>query len=319
MKRLNITLLVLLGVTFSTTGTAKVIEKIVAVVNNEIITLSDIHKFKKNIKSGGLVNSALLEMNTSEDLLTNNKKIVNFLIDEKIMDSEVKSKNLEVTFERVEQEIRKITQSNGISRKQLKSTLSQKGVNFSEYQDFMKKSIQRQALISQQITEKIKISDDDLIAFYTSKYGSKSNFFEYTISHILVLDSKHTEENAKERIAGILKKLKSNSNSFEDLATKYSEDPNFTSGGLLGKLKTGEMLKEIESVVVSLPVGESSGIIKTKIGHHIVKLLKKSLIENPKITRQKNEIRGKLMAKYFKQRFRDWLDNKRKTAFIKIN
>jgi peptidyl-prolyl cis-trans isomerase SurA len=304
---------------FSNALNAKVIEKIVAIVNSEIITLTDINNFKRNLSSGGLVNATLLEISPTKDLLTNRKMLIDFLINEKILDSEVKSKDLEITFERVEQEIRSITKKNGISRSQLKKTLKQKGISFSEYQDFIKKSIQRQSLISKEITEKIKISDDDIVAYYTSKYGSKSNFFEYTIAHILILHSKHSKEKARERIGMILTKLNSNTNSFEDLAAKYSEDPSFTGGGLLGKLKTGEMLKEIEQVVVALSVNETSNVVKTRIGYHIVKLLKKSLIENPKITQQKAEIQRLLLGQLFKKRFRDWLDTKRKSAFIKIN
>ncbi len=312
-------LIIISSLLFGGSLRARVIEKIVAIVNGEIITLTDIKNFKKNLSSGGLVNATLLELNPSKDLLSNRNKMIDFLIHEKILDSEVKSKDLEVTFERVEQEIRSITRKNGISRSQLKGTLRKKGVSFSEYQDFIKKSIQRQALISKEITEKIKISDDDMVAYFTSKYGSKSNFFEYTISHIMILHSKHSKEKARDRIGLVLNKLKSKTNSFEDLASKYSEDPAFTRGGLLGKLKTGEMLKEIENVVVTLPVDETSGIIKTRVGYHIIKLLKKSLIEDPKITQQKAEIHRFLLSQLFKKRLKSWLDAKRKVAFIKVN
>src|ERR1700753_708779 len=89
---------------------AEVIDHIAAIVNEEIITTSDITKFPKKLASGGLVDDALLKPTDQSTLLKDHKALVEYMINERLLDSEVKKKGLNVTFEQVEQEIRNITQ-----------------------------------------------------------------------------------------------------------------------------------------------------------------------------------------------------------------
>src|SRR4051812_9491900 len=166
---------------------AKVVDKVVAIVNDQPVTMSDMEKYKKKLQTGGLVDDALLKLTDAEALKKDPKALLNQLVDEKLIDSEVKRKNMEVTIERVEQEIRSIAQNNNISRQQLTSALTAKGVNLSQYQDFIKTSLERQGLIEKEVTSKIRISDEDISSYYLAKKGpSASQTFEYTLSHILL-------------------------------------------------------------------------------------------------------------------------------------
>src|SRR5690606_21566479 len=106
--------------------------------------------------------------------------------DEKVIDSEVKRRNMEVPIERVEQEIRNIARDNRITRQQLTQALKAKGVSVSQYQDFIKSSLERQTLVEREVTSKIRISDEDISSHYLNKKGlSELQIFEYTLSHIL--------------------------------------------------------------------------------------------------------------------------------------
>jgi len=79
---------------------------------------------------------------------------------------------------------------------------------------------------------------------------------------------------AKTRAEEVLSKLQNGEN-FEDLAKQYSEDVTGSSGGDLGYFGKGEMVKEFEDAAFALEVGQTSGIIKTQYGYHIIKLLEK--------------------------------------------
>ena len=91
------------------------------------------------------------------------------MVDEHIIDDEVKKQNLSVTIERVEQEINSIQSRNNLTRDQLKEALKREGTNFSDYQDFIKKRLERQSVIEKAITSKIKISDEDVASLYEVK------------------------------------------------------------------------------------------------------------------------------------------------------
>lgn len=300
-------------------ATAKVVDKIVAIVNEQPITLSDVEKFRKRLSTGGLVDDSLLRLSDAQTLQKDRNALLNHLIDERIMDTEVKHKNMEVTIERVEQEIRNIAKGNNISRNQLRDALAAKGVTMSQYQDFIKTSLERQSLVEREVTSKIRISDEDISSYYLAKKGpSAAQTFEYTISHILFSPKTGGDQAAMNRAKAVEEKLKSGQ-SFEKLAEQFSEDPNFSKGGQLGTFRAGEMLKEIEDAIRKIPPGEVSGVVKSAQGYHLIKVNKRTLISDPKLEEERDSIRQALYADAFKRQFRLWLNQRRDEAFIRIN
>ncbi len=298
---------------------ARTVDKIVAIVNEQIITLSDVEKYRKRLAGGGLVDDALIRLSDANQLQRDRNALLNHLIDEKLLDSEVKRKNLEVTIERVEQEIRNIAKNNQVSRQQLVSALRARGVSMSEYQDFIKTSLERQALIEREVTSKIRITDEDITTHYLAKKGaSGAQVFEYTLAHILFSPKTGGEAAALDRAKKVEEKLKAG-NTFEKLAEQFSEDPNFTKGGILGTFKAGEMLKEFEDTVRKMGPGDVSPIIKTANGYHILKVVKRTLISDPKLEEERPRIHAQIYAAEFKRQFRLWLNQKRDESFIKIN
>lgn len=313
--------IVFLSLLLSFTGSlhAKPVDKIVAIVNDQIITLSDTEKFKKKLQTGGLVDDALLKLTDPQALLKDRNALLNELVDEKLIDSDVKRKGLEVTIERVEQEIRSIAGNNNITRQQLQTALQAKGVTMAQYQDFIKTSLERQSLIEREVTSKIRISDEDISSYYMAQKGpSGSQIFEYTLSHILLNKKNGGDEAALNRARAVEEKLKAGQ-SFEKLAEQFSEDPAFTKGGSLGSFRAGEMIKDLETAVRGVGPGETTGIIKTPAGYQIIKVNKRTLISDPKLEEEKEGIRRTLYADAFKRQFRLWLNQRRDEAFIRIN
>ncbi len=305
----------------SSISQATVVDQIVAIINGEIITQSEVFEFKKKFKEkNALLDDALLQFRDPKKLATDSKYIVQHLIDEKLLDSQVKADGLEATIEKVEQEVRNITNRNNISRNDLIQSLKSQGIKFSDYQAFIGKSLERKALIEKNITSNIKITEEDVIAYYTqNSKESATQVYEYKISHILFLPKNKDGKAAYSKAQNILGKLTSNTITFEQAARQFSEDPNFTEGGLLGSFKAGEMNAQLEAGIKNLKAGETSQIVKSSYGYHILKLNKKKLVKDPELDKKKGEIRQKLFAMSFKRYFQNWLDRKRSSAFIKIN
>ncbi len=298
---------------------SKVIDRIVAIVNGEIITLSDLRDYRRNLETGGLIDSSLLSFTDPKELIKDQKKLLDHLINERIADSEVKRKGLQVTIERVEQEIRSIAQKNGISRSQLVETLSQRGVPLSTYQDFVKTSLERQTLIEREVASKIRISDEDVASYYLTQRGlSDTQIYEYTIAHIFFSPNKRGLAESRKLAEKVLSELKAGQN-FERLVSRYSDDARSNDGGLLGKFKAGEMQKEMEAGVRNLNIGDISEIVKTSAGFHILRVLDKKRVVDPRLEKQKEEIRNTLYEQAFRDQFRIWLRRQRDDAFLRIN
>jgi peptidyl-prolyl cis-trans isomerase SurA len=310
---------ILISLLLSPSGHGRIIERIVAIVNDRVVLLSDAETFRKKLVNEGLVDDAFLQMYDREKLKKDSKALIEYLIDERIVDSEIKKSNLEVTFERVEQEIRTILKSRQINRNQLKEVLAGKGASMAEYQAFIKSSIERQSVIEREVSARIKISDEDIAAHFTRTRGPKQNqVFEYSLAHILFRPKNGGDAGAKARAEAALKKI-SQDQPFDRYAEQFSEDPNFSQGGFLGTFRSGEMSKEMESAIQKLNEGQLAGPVKTKAGYHILKILKKTVSADPELAEKKEQIRSVLFAEAFKRQFRTWLDQKRDSAFIRVN
>ncbi|MAF89963.1 MAG: peptidylprolyl isomerase [Bdellovibrionota bacterium] len=302
--------------TCSLFANAEVYDRILAVVNGEILTLSDMNQFKARLKKQKLADD-LFQANP-ESLLKNKKLLLDHLIDQKIVDSEVSRLNLGIGPEQVEMEINKIATGLGISRDDLRKRLKADGIDFKEYQDFIKTRVERQALIQREITSKIRISDDELKSFYAKKAsGSEADAFEYNLSHILI-QVKENEDAAKQRAMNVYSKIQNGLN-FSDAASQYSEDPNFSSGGFLGVFKSGEFLPAFENAVKNLSEGGTAKPIKVGSNFIILKVNKKQIVESPQFLAQKERIRSYLTQEAFKKQFQFWLVQKRSDSDIRIN
>lgn len=295
------------------------VDRIVAIVNSEIITESDLKKFSKKIEQAGTIDELLLFKRSVSDLKKDRKLALDYLINEKILTSEIKRLNLSVTIERVEQEIRDIAKRNGMSRAELLNAIKAQGISVADYQDFMKDRIERQALIEQEISSKIKVSDEDVMAEYIRDFpNNKTGSYEYKISHILFNPRKGGVEAAESRADAVYGKLQ-NGADFTEMAEQNSEDSNYTNGGFLGSFKSEDLTGDMKSALENMDIGDISRPIKTRSGIHIFKVTEKKVISDPLFEKNKEKIRSKLFDRLFQKHFASWLDNKKDLAFVRIN
>lgn len=298
---------------------AEIVERIVAIVNNEIVLESDFSNLQHKMKTPALIDESLLGEASLEELKKNRKAQLDYLINENIMTSEIKRLNHSVTMERVDQEIRDMAKKNNVTVADVLSAFKAQGISASEYQSFLKEKIEKQSLIESEIISKLRISDDDALAEYLKKNPeNRSTVNEFTVAHIFFNPKKGGADAALKRAQTVLNKLQQGE-SFEGLAEQNSEDPNFTSGGLLGTFKSGEFMKEVEDSIQTLNAGQTTGVVKSRLGFHVVKLLGKKLTTDPKFEREKEVIKAGLFEQNFKRQMKNWLQSKREEAFIRIN
>lgn len=129
------------------------------------------------------------------------------------------------------------------------------------------------------ILPSINITEEEVKAFYKSNSEKYQGQQQREASHILIAASKNTspadKAKAKARAEDILSQIKKNPKSFEELATKYSQDPESTKkGGELGAFGRGMMVKPFEDAVFSMKINDISNIVESDFGFHIIKLTK---------------------------------------------
>lgn len=311
--------LLLLSLLISIKSNAALVDRIIAIVNSEIVLESDFNQLKLNLKKPGMVDESLIG-NIRIEQLTNDKKLqLDYLINEKLVQAEIKKLSLSVTADRVDQEFNEMAKRNNMSSNDLAQAIKSQGVGLAEYKQFLKDKIEKQSLMDSEIIAKLRISDEEALTQYLKKNPDvKTTLDEFTVAHIFFSPKKGGDEAAKKRAELVLSKLRSGS-SFETLAEQNSEDPNYKTGGLLGSFKSGEFLPEIEQSISSLAIDQTTTIIQSKIGYHIVKLISRKVTKDPKFEKEKEMIRSQLLEENFKKQLAIWLSNKKEEAYIHIN
>lgn len=309
-----------LSLSHPVSGSAKeVVNKIIAIVNSEPILQSELANFPQRFKrEGALDDSLVLEEAPVSVLKTDSKKQLDYLVREKLIESEVKKLNLTVSEDRVNSEMNTLATRNHMTKAQLNDLIKKQGYTLSEYRENLKNRIERQSFYEAEVISKLRITDEDAYNEFrlkNPKYVPSLN--EYTLAQIFIPSKKIGEAAAMEK-AIFMKKRMASGESFESIVNAYNEGSGAPKDGLLGTFKAGEFNKEIEAEVARLSEGEVSIPIKSKQGVHIVKVLNKKNSQDPQFLKIKDQIKSFLVEKNFKRQLKNWFESKKQDSYIKI-
>ncbi len=310
MKFLLIFLLPLLGF-------AESVDRIVAVVNDEVILESDFTRLQKKANKPMLIEEILLGGRSISDLKKNRELQLEYLLNEKLLDSEVKRLNLTASPDRIDQEINQMAQRYRTTRDEImKAAKADMGFTTEEYRRFLKTQIERQSLIETEVSRTVHVSDEEVYAEYKKRNPHHKRIIsEVTLAHIFFNPKKGGLSKARERAEQALARIR-RGDTFEVVAEQTSEDPQFANNGLLGTFKSGELVPEFEKSIADLKVGGVSDIVQSKQGIHILKVLDEKAVKDSEFEQQKEKLRAMMMERSFEKQFRSWLSQKREEATI---
>lgn len=173
-----------------------------------------------------------------------------------------------------------------------------------------KKKILIARLLRDEVDAEIDITEEDIVEFYEENQDRYMTPEVMRVSHILV----PTMEDAKKIQEELAKGA-----SFEDVARAKSVDPTAQRGGDIGYFPKGQLMPEFEAGCADLEIDEVSGIVKTKLGYHIIKLTDKRDPQLRPIDQVKDKIKIQLRAIKRQNLFNDLLTKLRGNTEIKIN
>ena len=304
--------------TFAAEKKVEVVDKIVAIVNSESVLQSELNSFPSRLKKEGSLDESLLLDQKPSDLKSSRTQQLQFIIREKLVESEVKKQNLEITEDAVNLEVDKLAKKNGLSKVQLEASLKKQGYTMTEYRKVLKSRMERQSFFESEIISKLRITDEDAYNEYKNKVPNyRPNVNEYKIAQIFFDPRKGSPQLALKRATDVYGKMTSGE-SFESLANKFNEEKSANPDGLLGQFKSGEFNADLEKAVENLDKGQTTAIVKSKIGFHIVKVLDKKVSYDPQFLRYKEQIKSSLIEKNFKRQLKNWFESKKQSSYIKI-
>ena len=284
---------------------AQVEDGIVAIVNSDLIMLSEMKRElapeRERIQKEYRGDALARRLKTAEYMALTS------MIERKLQLQEAKVRGVTVTDQEAQQAIRQMKQQGG-------------AVDETNPEDIKRA---REQLILLRIVDRevrggVMVAESDMKRYFQEHRDRFALSEEYTLSQILIRPrSPDNTAEAREKVREVIARLKQGE-SFEDLALRFSDGPNASQGGHLGLVRQGELLPGIERTIATLVPGGISDVIETPEGFHIVRLEDKK----PKQYRPYEQVRAEIQGLVFQQKMEDvfqaWLENLKNKAYIEI-
>ncbi len=169
----------------------------------------------------------------------------------------------------------------------------------------LKKRLVVEVYLKKKVDEQSKVTDEELQKFYDQNKDKFKSGDEVKASHILLKDEKSAQD--------VLAKVKGGGN-FEELAKKYSIDSAAAKGGDLGWFGKEAMIPEFAKAAFALKEGETSGIVKTKFGFHIIKVTGKRAAGTRSFADVKEQIKAAILPSKQQEVFQKLKDELKKSG-----
>ncbi len=294
-----------------------VMDRVVAVVNQDIITLSEVEKsagfFREEIKA----EDRLEKKEKIQGLL---RKVLDKLIEEKLIDQEVKRAGIKVGSKDIEGALDDIKKRSGATDEDFERALKNGGITVEVLKKQIEKRLQRMKLINWAVKVEPKIGEKELRDFYQKNIDRYQRGESVRPCHILFRVPKDATPEQVLQIRGkcqnVLDKIKGGED-FGEMALLYSEDASSKDRGDLGFFKKGELLPAFEKEAFRLGTGEMSGIVRTDFGFHIIKLLDRRGGPYPF-----EEVKERVQADYYEaemqKAFKEFISTLKERSVIEI-
>jgi len=314
MKKLNLLFMALICLlSVVVVAHAAVIDKIVVVVNSEVITQGEIDRLLGPLYQQ--FKTALPEDQLIKKLDEARQAIMGQLIEEKLILSEAKKQNIEI-------EEKEINAKVDDARKRFPSilmfeqALAAQRISLKELRLKYKEQLMTRKIIDQKVGARIIITPSDIAQYYANNMDKFSQADELKVSNILIKPKDNVAaQKTMDLVNEIDKRLKAGGD-FAELAKVYSEGPGAKEGGLMGYVKQGDLLPEIEKVVFAMKQGEISGMIQTSLGYHFFKVDERKEARSLSLAEARRSIEEVLWQERIKEKSKGWIEDLRKHAYI---
>jgi peptidyl-prolyl cis-trans isomerase SurA len=294
---------------------AAIVDRIVAVVNGDIITLNDV-----NARLELLLKNQPTE---DEDQINQaRREILDQLIERKLVTQEIQTLKLRVEEKEVDEAIERIKQANNVTQEQFEAQLNRLGVDLASFRKDVRDQIGRVKLANRLLRPGIIIPDDQISAYFDQhrdEFQAPGQVFLRDIQLSLPADSSDDEVKAQTQLAErIIKEIRAGL-SFVQAARKYSQAQNAGSGGDMGLVKLEEMEPATREAVRGLKEGEISKPIRLSDTLQILQVVETYDTEEKIKRRAKEQIQEILANQELARKYKEWIAEKRAKAAIKVS
>ena len=292
---------------------AEVVDKIIVIVNDEIITQGEVDRILlpvyEQYKNVYKEQELALKINEAR------KNVLQKLIQDKLLLTEARRRQIEVEPGEVEEKI-DIVRKRFPTEEEFKLALMRENIVFSELEKEYKERIMVDKLVDMEIRRRVSVSPNEILNYYESHKEEFKEPKKVKLRSLLIrISEKRPKQKALKLARQMHNRLKEGGD-FDLLAKEYSDGPYAESGGDMGWVKEGELMERINDLVFSLDENEISGVLETDLGFHIFKVEEKMPPKATKFSEAKDRIEQFLFNRKLEKQLGEWLEELKENAYI---
>ena len=300
----------------ATASRAEVVDEIVAKVNDDIVTKSEM-----DAEEVGLLQELYRRYSGAEldsRVKDAKKNLLSHLIDQRVLIQRAghlfdmtKMQEFYLHSFREQQNIK--------SDKELATLLQQQGMTMADLKTRLVDEFAPQQVIRAEVTERIAVSEKDERAYYDAHASEFTLPAQATVREIVLRATEHERSAKRDQAEAIRVRAVAPGASFEAIAAEVSEAGTKKAGGLLGTVKKGDLAATLEAAAFSLPVGEVSPVIEADYGFHILKIDARDEERIKPFSDVQADIEGKLQQDRFSVAYDSFMKKARAEATIWVS
>ncbi len=280
-----------------------VVDRVVAVVNDEIITLSDLQR-----------DEALKKVDVQKD----ERLLLEDMIDRKLQMAAAKRAGMDVSDKELADAIADIIKRNSMDTKQFEAALAKEGLTLDQYKTELREQMTLSRMFNKYVRSGLTVDEAEVRAYYDRNIKIYSLPEEIRVRQIFfrVPESATPAETAavKEKATAAFARAKKGED-FTKLVKELSESENAAQGGDLGFMQRDQAIPEIEEAARTLKPGEIAGPLQCAGGFHIIRLEEIRTPVRP-FDKVKDEITKMLYEQKVENTYRSWLQTLRGDSHI---
>jgi peptidyl-prolyl cis-trans isomerase SurA len=297
---------------------ARVVEKIAALVGDDLILLSEVED-----RAAPLMADIAAIANPSEREARTNAirhEVLDRLIDDQLLSQQATELKLTVSNDEIDRAIEQIKRDYGLTDTQLKDELRKQGLSMPTYRQNTKREILKYRVLNIAVGSKINVGDSEVQSYYDRHM--KSANVQVRASHIFIAipeDADNATVLEREKLAKSLLARAQGGEEFAKLAKEYSEDAGTRAeGGDLGFIGRDILPKPMEELVFSMRVGDIRGPVRADRGFHVIKLVDKRAKDAKPFAEVQDDIRIRLRQREMERQTKIYLGDLRKKVLVDI-
>jgi peptidyl-prolyl cis-trans isomerase SurA len=291
---------------------AETVNRIAAVVNEEIITL---HQLEKEIQTRRLAGE--IPPGETDD---GRRRVLDQLIEDALVRQRIDALGLKVSDEELEAAVQDVLRQNKINREQLEDALRQQGTSLPDYRENLRRQVLRYKLISREVQSKVDVSAQEIRDYFREHIDDYREPASLRLNRLTFpLPPRPTSEQIQAvrlKAEGALARLRGGED-FTAVLLAFSADRS-AEGGDLGRFAPEDLTAAFERGVRDLPEGGISNVLETPQGFHILQVTERNAGRIRQYDSVKDEIARILGERKSQARLKEWAADLRRKSHIDI-